>query len=151
MRVRSKLKKYFRNLLSCFSSRVSGQKSLCLRRAKQRGNNANVAERFCWKCLVCLQSFSVFCKVTFHNASEMRASEDLTFSLSLCVRSSVRTLRSIACKNDCGEETQLGWLHLLYLQRTKDERPIKNYNRRLKGRTREKIGSTGFKQETDDL
>ena len=34
---------------------------------------------------------------------EIKASEDLTFS-----PSSVRTLRSSAYKNDCGEETQFG-------------------------------------------
>ena len=39
---------------------------------------------------------------------EIKALEDLTFSPSLCVRSSVRTLRSSAYKNDCGEETQFG-------------------------------------------
>ena len=82
---------------------------------------------------------------------EIKALEDLTFSPSLCVRSSVRTLRSSAYKNDCGEETQFGWRHLLYLQGTKDERPIKNFGRRLMGYTHEKTGSRGFKQETERL
>ena len=45
------------------------------------------------------------CKVTINNASEWRASEDFTFSPSLWVCSSVRTSRSIAYKNDGGEET----------------------------------------------
>ena len=81
----------------------------------------------------------------------IKALGDLTFSPSLCVRSSVRTLRSSAYKNDCGEETQFGWRHLLYLQGTKDERPIKNFGRRLIGYTHEKTGSRGFKQETERL
>ena len=46
LRVRSKLKKHFRNLVFCSSSRVSHQKSLCLQSAKQRGNNASMAESF---------------------------------------------------------------------------------------------------------
>ena len=87
---------------------------------------------------------------------EIKALEDLTFSPSLCVCSSVRTLpqrarRSSAYKNDCGEETQFGWRHLLYLQGTKDERPIKNLGRRLMGYIHEKTGSRGFKQETERL